>query len=176
MTVQHIQQKHANGCVVACLSMVTGIPYDDIINDFTGDRMKEGLSPFTYDTWLGYKGYAIVSRYKHYSPLHAERDQWPCEPFADIHIASIRTNIGSHAVIWLRDGTVLDPLKNSPCQLSDYNYEDVQQIIGLYKVIEPSSPGPLTLLHWSDATSKCMWCGADVDSYKYRDPCPARNK
>ena len=48
-TMQHVRQKHAKGCVVACLSMITGIPYDEIIPDFYGDRETDGLSCSCYD-------------------------------------------------------------------------------------------------------------------------------
>lgn len=172
MTIKWVEQKHKNGCVVACLSMVTGIPYDDIMHDFTGDRTDEGLSCFVYDVWLAYKGYAIQRVYKHYSPLHADRQSWPPSPFADTHLALADTAQGSHCLVWQRNGAVLDPLIETHRTLSDYT---VGMITGVYQVGEPIETGPLSYLHWSGRDKKCLWCGADSDTYKHRDPCPARN-
>lgn len=170
--IKHIKQRHSKGCVIACLSMITNIPYDDILSDFTGDRHEEGISMFSYDPWLYQKGYAIIRKYRLYQPLHADVKEWPCKPFADIHLISSRNNWGSHACVWMADGTVLDPMEDEPRKIEDYSA--IENVAGLFKVIESSDPGPLIYLHWSNG-EKCIWCGASHDSYEYHDPCPARN-
>lgn len=171
--MNHVRQKHANGCVIACLSMITGIPYDEIIPEFYGDRSKVGISDFQWDVWLAQKGYAIARKYKHYGVQHADRIVWPCEPFADAHICQVQFANGSHAIVLLRDGIVLDPNSDVLGKLSDY--PSINNICGVWKVGEPAPLGPLAYLHWSDGAGKCGHCGAANDSYKYHDPCPARN-
>lgn len=174
MTIQHIRQKDLKGCVIACLSMVTGIPYDEVSADFIGDRRVDGLSLTRYDAWLNQKGYAVNRFYRHYSPLQADRAVWPIPPFAPAHIVCVNLANGSHAIVMKDDGTVLDPEKDAPCRLSDY--ADVSQIAGIFKVRDPMPVEKLIGLHWSDGNKKCQcrWCGADNESYQYHDECPAR--
>jgi hypothetical protein len=53
------------------------------------------------------------------------RDPYPPEPFAPLHLVSVKVSPASpvyHSVIWLRDGTVLDPLTPEPKRLSDYHH------------------------------------------------------
>jgi len=69
---------------------------------------------------------------------------------------------------------VLDPNESGIRRLS--SYDDVTSITGVFKVREPSSPGPLSLLHWSGNGGDCQWCGAKRGSWEYHDPCPARNQ
>lgn len=174
MTIQHVRQKDAKGCVIACLSMVSGIPYDEVSAAFIGDRSVEGLSLFRYDVWLNQMGYAVNRLYKHYGPLQADRVVWPIPPFAPVHIVAVNGN-GSHAVVMKEDGTVLDPEKDAPCRLSDY--ADVAQIAGIFKVCDPMPQEKLIGLHWSGGSpdKRCIWCGAPNDSYHYHDECPARS-
>lgn len=153
--------------------MLTGISYDDVLRDFSGDRVTEGLSDFTYDVWLNQRGYALRRFYRHYSPLHADRAQWPLEPFADAHLCQVSYPTGGHAVVLLRDGTVLDPARESPSRLSDY--DDVSNMAGVYRVSDPFPPEELIGHHWSDGSRKCQWCGMHIDSYKSSDVCPARH-
>lgn len=55
--------------------------------------------------------------------------------------------MGSHAVVWLRSGEVLDPMCDSPKRLSDFG--EPGAIAGVHRVGPPIETGPLTYLHWS---------------------------
>lgn len=149
---RHVRQKHPKGCVVACLSMITGIPYDDVFRGFTGDRNVDGLSQFAYDGWLNQHGYVVLRRYLHYAALHADRAVWPCKPFADAHLCTVEIGDGSHAVVMDGAGVVLDPIKDAPGTLADY--AKVSYIAGIYRVREAFLPEALTGLHWDSASKK----------------------
>ncbi|HSZ58619.1 MAG TPA: hypothetical protein VK797_23325 [Tepidisphaeraceae bacterium] len=170
--IRHVRQKHARGCVVACLSMITGIPYDEVDAGFHGDREKDGLGYHQYDAWLNQLGYAVIRRFWHYCPLQADRADWPCQPFADVHLVCLPSPMGEHAVVMLKDGSVLDPNESSPKRLSDY--PKINSIAGIYRVSGTFPPERLIGLHWTHNSGKCSWCGADGQSYAYHDPCPAR--
>jgi hypothetical protein len=156
--------------------MVTGIPYDEVLAGFHGDRNTEGLGSHQSDVWLEQLGYAVLRRYgRFYSPLHADRTSpWPCEPFADVHICEVPTGSGYHAIVLMRDGTVLDPNADAPRRLSDY--PEVTNIAGIFKVCDPFPSERLVGLHRTYGTGKCRFCGADGESYKYHDPCPGRGE
>jgi hypothetical protein len=171
--VQHVRQKHTKGCVIACLSMVTGIPYDEVALGFHGDRDKEGLGYHAYDCWLNQLGYAVLRRFSFYSPLHADRTAWPCEPFADAHLVEVPSPSGGHALVLLGDGSVFDP-NESPAARRLSDYAKVNWIAGVFRVCEPFSRQPLIGLHWTHGSGKCTWCGADGNSYHYHDACPGR--
>lgn len=172
--IQHVRQKHAKGCVIACLAMVTGIPYDEVGRGFHGDRNIEGMGYHAYDVWLNERGYAVIRRYKHFSPLHADRLEVPLTPFADAHIVAVNLPCrASHAVVMDATGAVLDPNKDMPCTMADY--PSVDYVAGIFKVHEPFPVESLIGLHWSNGTRKCQWCGKPSNEYEYRDPCPARD-
>ena len=45
MKFKYIAQKDSCGCAVACISMVTGIPYEKVAKSFHTDFKHEGMTP-----------------------------------------------------------------------------------------------------------------------------------
>lgn len=128
-TPKLVRQKDKRGCAIACLSMITGIDYDQIGQELAEYHWKaDGLTSRAADQYLADHGYAVQRRY----PVHANgkpRPEWPTL-FTDVHIAKV-SKPQSHHVIVLRDGTVLDPEHAETKRLGDY--QGVHSIAGVYK-------------------------------------------
>jgi hypothetical protein len=152
--VRWVRQEHRSGCALAALAMVTGQTYQyvhDYLNTRVGRHIED--SPGKYKWVIGVDaeehgvaifddglfflrdhGYAYQKRYR--SPYttgyeQPKHDPWPCEPWADVHIAVVATS-ASHALVLLKDGTVLDPMTPDPRRLSDYS--TVESITAVYRV------------------------------------------
>lgn len=100
--------------------MIRGVPYDEVSRDLGPPERG-----FTYQTWqeyLGRFGFAFQFHYQYDCLAKGKREPWPLAPWADLHICSVDAGqgVGSHAVVVLRDGTVLDPATDVPRRLTDY--------------------------------------------------------
>jgi hypothetical protein len=136
--VTWVQQKDSHGCVLASLAMITGQTYEQVKAGFVD--WSGGISlMFDGFTYLAEHGYAVAPKYIHYHPLKRNRDPWPVEPFADMHLCEVITSM-AHSVVLLRDGTVLDPNTPEPRRLSDYMKVNV--IAGVVPVSTATQPFP----------------------------------
>lgn len=118
--IAHVRQEDPYGCVIACCAMVRGVSYADV---------AEVLGPpgrgYTRDVWqehLARHGFATQFLYRVDQIAREERTPWPLSPWADVHLCSVDAGrgTGSHLVVLLGDGTVLDPASDAPRRLSDY--------------------------------------------------------
>jgi hypothetical protein len=146
--ISWIKQEDPAGCVPACLAMITGKTYREVA-DYLAPRVStwgadaEGKYVETVGISFAEHGMDFCKAY-YYLMEHGfawqsigevqynNRDKriWPPEPWADLHLCDVRTS-GFHAVVMLRDGTVLDPLTPEPKRLSDYGA--VFNVTGLFK-------------------------------------------
>lgn len=119
MRVEWVGQEDANGCGIACCAMLAGMRYTDVARDFEGVDKRSHVD---YDQWLTEHGYALARRYRWW--LGKERDTWPPAPWAEVHLAEVLVPGfigGSHMVVLLGDGRVLDPLSwQNIRRLQDY--------------------------------------------------------
>lgn len=117
--VRWVGQEDGNGCGIACLAMLSGHTYQEVRADFDVTLMRSHVD---YDQWLTEQGYALARRYRWWKG--AERAAWPPAPWADVHLCEVLVPGfvgGSHMVVMLADGTVLDPLsRESVRRLIDY--------------------------------------------------------
>ena len=100
--------------------------FDDIETGTT-----KGITYLDVSQMLHEGGYWGQLRYKWYFH-NKQREVWPPEPWAPLHYCEVVVNNGSggsHAVVMLEDGSVLDPLTTETRRLSDY--EKVNLVIGL---------------------------------------------
>lgn len=138
--IRHVRQKHSLGCGHACLAMLAGVSYDEIVSCLGDPDLTHGTHTDAIDAWLCENGYAI-SRIYRFKSGRIERKPWPVSPWAEVHIAQVAIPGGSHFVILLHDGTVLDPNKVEPTTLEDPGYEGVNHIAGVFKVfVQPTLP------------------------------------
>lgn len=117
-----VRQEHAWGCGPACLSMLTGVPYAEVLTGFREDFAISGIDYMQADSWLADRGYATGRKWR-FGADRKERSQWPPEPWAGVHLCEIQASgptSGGHFVLLLRDGTVMDPLDPEPKRLADY--------------------------------------------------------
>ena len=136
--VTYVPATEDNACMVACLAMVTGKTFDEVFRDMDKYWKNEGHSMGTSDdAWIAYlsaHGYAIQDIDHEYTPDERLIEPWPIRPFAPIHIVFVFSE-GSHAVVMLEDGTILDPTDIH--YKSRHEYHRVYRIVGVWKVREP---------------------------------------
>jgi hypothetical protein len=118
--IRLVRQEEPRGCVIACLAMIAGCRYEDVRRDIDVDTC--GVSYEHANGWLAERGFAVRT---------AQRAML----FADVHLATFQTTM-PHAVVVLRDGTVLDPALDEPGRFGegDYAAERVTRVDGFYRV------------------------------------------
>ena len=131
------EQVGVSGCGIACVGMITGLPYARIVDmapDFCGEKC--GVEDKHLDQLLAELGYFVrrLERVKWFSG--SIRRKWPVPPFAERHLVSVfqtRRDIYDHYVVMAEDGTVYDPADPAlkPSQLS--RYAKVNWIAGVVK-------------------------------------------
>jgi len=124
--VQWVGQRHKCGCMAAVAAMIVGVDYDAgarMLTDFPESLDSSASGYFVLESRLVDHGYAVARKWAITQPGNKRRAQWPVEPWADVHWCEVMagaTNGYAHAVLMLRDGTVLDPMTPEPRRLSDY--------------------------------------------------------
>ncbi len=116
--VEWVAQEHENGCVIASLSMVTGMTYKQVQQSFKV-KVERGVHDDETDAWLAEHGFAVARKERRYKPGKCNRSPWPPAPFADLHLVVVKED-DYHMVVMLRDGTVLDPATPGSWRLTDY--------------------------------------------------------
>lgn len=130
--IAHVRQEEAYGCAIACCAMVRGVSYAEVAATFgSPDR------GFTHDVWQEYlarHGFALQHLYRVDQLTRASRKTWPLPPWADLHVCSVDAGrgFGSHLVVLLGDGTVLDPATDAARRLDDY--AGVAFMVAVYNV------------------------------------------
>jgi hypothetical protein len=149
--IQHVLQKHSNGCGPASLAMIDGKTYEEILAYFPPDHDFDvnGCYHHALYDYLVDHGYALalLRKFKGWFKKSGEdrqvlREPWPPEPFAEVHLCQVvvsETSPRPHFCIMLGDGSVLDPLTVDKKSLKDYF--DIYSVAGVYKV---GSPCPAT--------------------------------
>lgn len=124
------------GCLVACLSMVTGHAYDDIrsrMNElglyFDVGEGRGGMTIQDVEFYLGDHGFSYALKYRWLGANHP-RPEWPTAPFAPAHICGMG-GAGRHGVVLLPSGDVLDPMHDAPRSLADY---DLAYMLGVWRI------------------------------------------
>jgi len=110
--------------------MVTGRTYGEVAELLSGWDGLKGWTHTTVQELLHHFGFAYSILYSTCQFTNERREVWPVPPFADAHIVCVDSLIGAHYVVWLRDGSVLDPAREGTSKLSDYGR--AHHIIGVY--------------------------------------------
>jgi hypothetical protein len=130
-----VRQKQTFGCTAATLAMVLGCSYEDAAKKLASDPTifdTQGSGYHVLESQLVQHGFAVARKWRVYQPGNQKRDKWPCDPFADLHWCEVISRGRGHAVVMLRDGTVLDPMSDEPKRLLDY--EEVNFVAALVPV------------------------------------------
>jgi hypothetical protein len=122
--VRLVRQEHPEGCLVACLAMVSGRTYAEVSALFVRDRYEDGgLNDYQVFDFLASEGFfwRHVHCYSHIGPSK-EREQWPLPLATDITICRVDAGRGgqlSHGIVVTRDGQAYDPASGLR-KFSDY--------------------------------------------------------
>lgn len=109
--VSYVAQEDRNGCLLACIAMILGVPYAEVRADFTArDVTRESFCITDADHYLVDRGFAVARKYRPCNWNNTQR-YWPPAPFAEVHLCAVQATPQSpfHAVIMLSHGTVYDP-------------------------------------------------------------------
>lgn len=123
--VRLVRQEHSHECGIACIAMIAGLTIEQAREAFDrvyplsrkekGFAVTQGITYVSVDAVLAELGFAVARLWK---PAHwcekvkqefRPRSEWPPQPFADAHLVQVTLPAGAHFVVWLRDGTWLDP-------------------------------------------------------------------
>jgi hypothetical protein len=133
--VRLVRQEDPNGCIVACLAMVTGKSYAEIRRMYPSVAEPHGgLTLFDFTNFFTLHGFAFQLIHAWDRAIDGKHTDWPFRPWADAHLCGVDAGRGgssSHGVILLRDGTVLDPAHGER-RWSDY--PSVGYMCALYDV------------------------------------------
>lgn len=134
--VQWVRQEDAEGCAVAVIAMLTGLPYTAVREQIDteeghghrGDWATSGVTHITVDRFLIRHGYYLQRVYEGWEIT----SEWPPKPWAPVHFASVKQPSGnSHFVVMRADGVVLDPLREGEFRLTDW--PGVNNVVGLLR-------------------------------------------
>jgi hypothetical protein len=147
LSIRHVRQAHSYGCVIASLAMVSGLTYDEVAAQYPWFDDERGvcLDTVGFD-FLWRHGFALqlVYPFRPGPPIRGDgeearrvraRDPWPPLPWAQAHLCQVEMPGGSHCVVMLADGSVLDPLTDERKRLADYSR--VNNVRGLFDVRAP---------------------------------------
>jgi hypothetical protein len=134
--VKWVKQIDENGCVIAALSMVTDLSYEEVKVQFARSFCVNcGLSDEDIAQFLANNGYATSWRYLWNAPSRMEREIWPPEPQTELNLCKVKVYPDSrmnHIVVVTKNGTVYDPEREEHRKLSDYHR--VYCMIGVVKI------------------------------------------
>ena len=136
--VHHVRQKHAWGCGIACLAMVTGDSYDDIyalVRSYIEgcEDSRKGIHEYHLRDYLNLRGFAY-QQVPHFSALeNIKREPWPPKPWAPVHIVQVFAG-SYHFVVMDEVGRVFDPNAEVRTRLDHPDYRDIYYVLGLWKV------------------------------------------
>lgn len=125
-----VVQEHSRGCGAACVAILVGRTYTDVVSRFPNHNFE--LAGYLIEAMLHEFGYEVTDKNtkRHFDGEGGvARIPWPPKPWADVHFALVLVKKGAncyHWVIWLRDGTIIDPMLDGDRKFSDY--EDLLQV------------------------------------------------
>ena len=125
MKINYVRQKHRSGCAVACIAMVTGIPYEQVDKHFQTNFQHDGLKPEITRMFVCDQGFSSIEAISHGYHSLSDSNKRMARPFADVHIVSVQPFADSeinHAVVMDKRGRVYDPDRPDIKNLSAYYY------------------------------------------------------
>ena len=137
--IRHVHQPDNHSCVVACLAMVTGLSFAAVRRELGRHVCPScGVTDKVFYAFLANHGYAVQRIARKNAYRTGKRHPWPPVPFADVHVASVKTTgyqKAAHAVVWFRDGRVFDPELRAPVTIEIY--AKVIDVVGIHRVNRP---------------------------------------
>lgn len=120
--------------MIACLAMVTGKTYDEVLEEFAGywkDNSESGIGDDAFYQYLGQHGYLVQTFKRIYEPSQTQRAPWPPLPFAPVHVLGVDYMGEEHGIVMDNEGIIHDPYDQEIRELSEYPI--IYEIIGIWK-------------------------------------------
>jgi hypothetical protein len=132
--IQHVQQKHDKGCVVACIAMVLGWDYDKVATEFHNDFDKRGIKTDFAKELICAHGFSVIEkRGDGYIDRH-EHNKRMMQPFAPIHIVTVQqfvdTPSHTHAFVMDAKGKIYEPGDKS---MKEVLFYEVKHVMGFFE-------------------------------------------
>jgi len=131
--MQYVEQREDWDCVIACLAMVTEIPYEFVLDDMQAYCDKNegtGIGDDAFYEFLAEHGFVVQTFYEFYTPLQRNRVRWPLPPFAPIHVVGVIADGIEHSVVMTWNGVIYDP--EDMAKVGLWEYEKVNEIVGIW--------------------------------------------
>jgi hypothetical protein len=124
-----VKQEQEHGCAIACIAMILGKTYEEIVRSFHNDFNKEGIRIDKVIDYLSANGVTVI-RKGHYGYEDRHKNNLRMlESFADIHYVSFQQFVdvdNNHAIIMLKNGKRVCPTMKYATELvSCYQIDDV---------------------------------------------------
>lgn len=136
--MRRIPQEDDYGCLIASLAMVLDRPYHYVkaelhaaLNAYPG---RQGINEFDASEFMFKHGYALVRRYMFDCVAQKPRPEWPCKPFAPVHICYVNATKGPHACAMDSEGRVYDPFSADRLTLHHPDYKSIDHIDGFFLI------------------------------------------
>jgi len=133
--VKYVETQQENGCVIACVAMITGQTFKQTLVGFeefwNNEGKLEGTGDEPFFQYLSARGYAMQHVSHDYRPEDKLIEPWPLKPWAPIHTLDVYSE-GPHAVVMLHDGTILDPNDRHIKSIDEYHRVYAMQ--GIWKI------------------------------------------
>jgi hypothetical protein len=131
--VKYVKQLHHFGCVPACIAMILGKSYEEVIESFYNDFSKEGINnSITREYLTEYDLSVVFLDLQYLTKLDKARNTLH-KPFADIHIISVKPNADdelNHSIIMDYQGEIFDPHSEDTKDLDEYFRVDY--VLGIF--------------------------------------------
>lgn len=133
MKVKFVRQEDRRGCVIACLAMVLGKTYAEVVKDFYHDFTEEGFDLERACMYLADNGAQIIEKRRlWYNRKDFSRAEI-LKPFAPVHIVSVQQffdSESSHAVVMDENGVIFCP--DGATHLEILDSYDIDICYGVY--------------------------------------------
>lgn len=140
--IAYLRQKGSCDCGIASLAMITGLPYEQVLEPFRYRiESGQGLSDYLMYDWLIREGWAWQVCYKvhHLGAINQRKDVWPPTPWAPVHLIEARVSSGNyHFAVMDADGQVFDPWEPSRTTIDHPDYQEILFVWGMWKVRSPA--------------------------------------
>lgn len=128
-----IKQEEENGCAIACIAMILGKTYADVVKSFLNDFNKQGMEIGHAISYLSENGVDVIRRgHQGYTTREANNLRM-IKPFADIHYISFQQFCDSatnHAVVMLGNGKLICPTKKY--KIEEVSIYQIDDVLGCY--------------------------------------------
>jgi hypothetical protein len=134
--IQYVAQEHPFGCGIACVAMITGQSYAQVLDQMGGEIKGRGTTHFEWFEALAEQGFAVQFIFQRQQKIGRTpiRKIWPLAPWAPVHIVQIV----DHSVVMRNDGTIFNPARpraeSGILKLTDYPEEHIYAMVGIFPV------------------------------------------